>query len=280
MGLRNITLDTHQYGPWAIVTGASSGIGLEFAKQLAANGIHLVLVARREQLLREISRDLSARWGIEARVVPLDLTQPDMLKVLGEAVADLDIGLVVSNAGGGGPKGFLDESLESLRRVVELNAVAPLQLARYFGERLVARGRGGLVFVSAMGAQVGLPFMANESGTKAYNSSLGKALNWEFRDKGIHVTVLEPGPTQTPIVEEFGFTAENLPMKPMAVEACVAEALAALKKNKPSILSGGINRAFNRLLPQGLLRRINAKMLGSAARIRAGRVADPGSVSG
>jgi hypothetical protein len=114
--------------------------------------------------------------------------------------------------------------------------------------------------------------MANESGTKAYALSLGRALNYELRRHGVHVSVLLPGPTDTPIVEAYGFTPESLPMKPMSVERCVSEALRALRRNRPSVLSGRLNRVLNALLPQTLLRAINAKMLGAAAKVVEGRL--------
>src|SRR6266853_1287295 len=159
-------LDKKQFGPWALITGASSGIGKEFARQIAASGINIVLVARREPLLRTVGAECTRASGVEHRIIPLDLSEPDFLPSLADAARDLDVGLVVSNAGTGSPGRFLDKSREELMQLLRLNTAAHLDIARHFGERLVRRGSGGLMFVGAMGADKGIPFMANEAGTK------------------------------------------------------------------------------------------------------------------
>src|SRR5882757_2142574 len=100
-------LDKERFGPWALVTGASSGIGKEFARQIAASGINIVLVARREALLKEVGVELSKRYGVEHRVVVLDVSREDFIGQLAPATDDLDIGLVISNAGTGNPGEFL-----------------------------------------------------------------------------------------------------------------------------------------------------------------------------
>src|SRR6266436_9133366 len=103
----NVALDKRRFGPWALVTGASSGIGKEFARQIAASGINVVLVARREDLLKEVGGEFSKRYGVEHRVVVLDVSREDFIRQLAPATDDLDIGLVVSNAGTGNPGEFL-----------------------------------------------------------------------------------------------------------------------------------------------------------------------------
>ena len=102
-----VALDKKRFGPWALVTGASSGIGKEFAQQIAASGINIVLVARREDLLKEVGVEFSKRYGVEHRVVVLDVSREDFIRQLASATDDLDIGLVVSNAGTGNPGEFL-----------------------------------------------------------------------------------------------------------------------------------------------------------------------------
>ena len=103
-----VALDKKRFGPWALVTGASSGIGKEFARQIAASGINVVLVARREDLLKEVGVEFSKRYGVEHRVVVLDVSREDFIGQLASATDDLDIGLVVSNAGTGNPGEKLD----------------------------------------------------------------------------------------------------------------------------------------------------------------------------
>src|SRR6266699_1278013 len=121
-------LNKQQFGPWALITGASSGIGREFARQIAAWGINIVLVARREALLKQAGAEFSKRYGVEHRVVVLDVSQEDFIGQLASATNDLDIGLVVSNAGTGNPSEFLQHDRQLLRETVRLGAMAHLDI--------------------------------------------------------------------------------------------------------------------------------------------------------
>ncbi len=259
-------VDKQKFGPWAIVTGASSGIGAEFAKQLAQSGLNLVLVARREQLLQSLGEALQAKHGIQFRVVSADLRTDDFMKDISAATDDLDIGLLISNAGAGNPGAFLSAEQAELMDIVRLNVRSHLAMVHHFGKRLAKRGRGGIVLVSAMGAGDGLPFMSNDAATKAYLLSLGKGLNSEFAPLGIHVSVLQPGPTDTPVIEQFGFDPALMPVKPMAVDQCVAEGLTALNANKASHLTGRMNRWMDFLIPARIKRQMLGKMIASGAK--------------
>lgn len=255
----NINVD--RFGPWAVVTGASSGIGHEFARQLAASGINLVLVARRLATLHDAGAALAARHGIGYRAVGIDLSGPGLLTPIVEATADLDVGLLVSNAGAASPGAFLESDLDAQRGIVRLNTTAHLDLAHHFGQRLVRRGRGGIVLVSALGASHGVPYMANAAATKAYVASLGEALHVELAKQGVHVTVLHPGPTRTPVLAELGLDAGKMPIPPMSVERCVSETLRALARNRARCIPGRINRVTAALAPPGLTRTMMAAML-------------------
>src|SRR5262245_28108315 len=155
------------YGPWAVVTGASSGIGQAFAEHLAGAGLHLVLAARSTDRLLALGAKLAAQHGTEYRVITVDLSRPESAADLVDATADLDVGLLISNAGTGRPGRFLDQNPDDLHRRLTLNATTHLDLAHAFGHRFVARGHGGMVLVSALGAIHGLPNMAHESAAKA-----------------------------------------------------------------------------------------------------------------
>ena len=128
-----VALDKKRFGPWALVTGASSGIGKEFAQQIAASGINIVLVARREDLLKEVGVEFSKRYGVEHRVVVLDVSREDFIGQLASATDDLDIGLVVSNAGTGNPGEFLKLDRQLLQATLRLNTMSHLDIAHYFG---------------------------------------------------------------------------------------------------------------------------------------------------
>lgn len=253
-------VDPKQFGPWALVTGASSGIGVEFARLIAASGINVVLVARREGVLAEVAQQISRDFHVECRTLALDLSDEAFLSRLALRTNDLDIGLVVSNAGTGQPGEFLTLDRHFLEENLRLNTMAHLQIAHHFGNTLARRGSGGIILVGAMGAEIGVPFLANDGGAKAYVYSLGRALHEEFRPLGINVTVVPPPPTDTPALVKFGFNPKTMPMKPMTAEQCASEALHALVNNRSVIIPGRINRIMNALVPTSLKRSMTAKM--------------------
>ena len=252
------TIDRARFGPWAVVTGASSGIGREFARQLAANGINVVLIARRQALLAEAGREFSTQYGVEHRVVALDLTEPGFLERIAGATDDLDIGLVVSNAGTAMPGEFLSHDLDALQAVMSLNATATLEVTHHFGGRLARRGRGGMILVSAAGSRHGVPNMANDAATKAYVLALGQALHREFARHGVTVSVLLPGMTDTPTLDKLGFQPGTSPLKPMTAGQCVAEGLAALAASRATHIAGRLNRVSDRVIPA----RVTSMMMG------------------
>ena len=255
-----MSINAHQFGPWAVVTGASSGIGREFAHQLADAGINVVLVARRLGVLQDLGAALARRYGVDYRAVGVDLSDPGMLMPIAEATNDIDVGLLVSNAGAALPGPFLDSDVQAQRAVLRLNTAAHLGLTHHFGERLAQRGRGGIVLVSALGAIHGVPYMAHSAATKAYVTSLGAGLHVELAKHGVHVTVLHPGPTRTPVLAELGLDPNKMPISPMAPDDCVRETLRALARNRARCIPGRMNRV-TALAPPALTRSVVARML-------------------
>jgi short-subunit dehydrogenase len=256
------TLDEKRFGPWALVTGASSGIGKEFARQIAASGIHVALVGRREPLLRTVGAECTRESGVQHRIIPLDLSEPDFLPVLADATRDLDIGLVVSNAGTGNPGEFLKHDRQLLHETLRLNTIAHLDITHHFGQKLGERRRGGIILVGALGAENGIPCMANDGGAKAYVHSLGEALHYEFKPLGVYVTVLAAGVTNTAVIDKFGLNPKTMPMKPMSVEQCVSEGLSGLLKNRSRVVPGRLNRIMDALVPASVARKLLAELLG------------------
>ncbi len=263
-------IDREQFGPWAIVTGASSGIGTEFARQLAASGLNLVLVARRLSLLEDLGHQLANQFGIQYRAVDVDLPEPGFLETIEAATRGLDVGLLISNAGTAAVGEFLTLERSALDQSARLNVLAHLNLVRRYSEHLAQRGRGGVLLVSSTVGTHGAPFMADYAAAKAYVLKLGEALHMEFQKQGLHLTVLLPGPTATEGVAASGF---DMPMKLMSVEQCVAEGLAALRANRSTHIAGRVNRIMVALVPGALMRKMMGTMLARAVagkRSRAG----------
>lgn len=255
-----VKLDRNRFGPWALITGASSGIGREFALQVATSGINVVLVARRESHLKEVAAEVSRKGRVEHRVIVADLSVEGFIGEIAEATRDLDIGLVISNAGSANPGRFTNKEPQELAMTLRLSALAHAELALHFGRRLAERGTGGMLFVGAMGADTGAPFMAHDGGAKAYVQSLGLALHEEWKPRGVYVTVVPPGPTDTPVLAKFGLDAKTMPMKPLQVGQVVTEGLNALSANRAILIPGRMNRIMRKILPSSLTRSVLARM--------------------
>ncbi len=257
-------LSQKQFGPWALITGASSGIGKEFAVQLATQGFNLVLVARRAPLLQTLAAELETKYVIRTRAVDLDLAEDNFLARLRFVTDSLEIGLVISNAGIANAGEFLKMEWETLRKSVRINVLAHLAIARHFGENMTKLGRGGIILVSANGSSDGVPFLANSAATKAYVHSLGQGLHIEFKRSGVTVLVMSPGATDTAAMGDLGFKPGQSPIKPMAVGPCVAETLRALKAGRSHIIPGRLNRIMSALVPASVGRNLFGKMLAKA----------------
>jgi short-subunit dehydrogenase len=257
-------LDKGRFGPWALVTGASSGIGKEFARRIAASRINVVLVARREALLAELGRAISQEFGVQYRALAMDLSQEGFIAGLADATDDIDIGLVVSNAGTPNPGEFLKLDRQVLLAALRLNTMAHLDIAHHFGAKLAERRRGGLILIGSMGAEIGVPFLANDGGAKSYIHSLGEALHYEFKPLGVYVTVVPPPLTNTAVLATLGFDPRTMPMKPMSVQQCVSEGLQALRDNRSRIVPGRLNRFVDAFVPAFVKRTLTARMLGKA----------------
>jgi hypothetical protein len=264
--------DLTAYGPWAVITGASSGIGRAFAEQCAAQGLNVVLAARSTSVLADLGRELSRAHGIEHRVVTVDLSDPGGAADLLAASADPDVGLLVSNAGGGRPGRFLDQDVPDLHRRLTLNTTTHFELAHAFGRRFAARGGGAMVLVSALGAIHGLPNMAHESAAKSYVRNLGEALHHELKPAGVKVTVMLPGNVDTPIIEKFGLDRTRLPIKPLPVATAVRQTVHALNAGRPTVVPDRRLRTLSRLTPRELSIKLNGRLLGEAAANLAGAV--------
>jgi short-subunit dehydrogenase len=263
---KKISLEPGRFGPWAVVTGASSGIGAEFARRVAQAGINLVLVSRRSERLQEVGRRLAEAHGIEYRVVVADLSASGATGTVTEATADLDVGLLISNAGTGRPGNFLAFEEAELRGIAELNAISHMVLTNHYGRRMAARGKGGVIMISAMGADFGIPYSAKEAATKALVTVLGRGINPEFKRCGLNLTVLVVSPTDTPVFETLGVSRSDMPIKPLKVQQCVDEGLRALLANRATHMPGQLYRTMMAIIPPAAARYMTGRMMRRSTR--------------
>jgi len=232
-----------RYGPWALVTGASAGIGAEFAKQLASLGMHLVLVARREQRLNDLANELREKYKIDARAVPADLARQNFADTLRAATSSLEIGLLINNAGFGLAGNFFDHDLQRELELVDVNVRSQIALTHVFGKVMIRRKRGGIIFVSSVSAFIATPYEASYAASKVQELFLAEALRYELRAHGVDVLALCPGSTDT----EFHEIAGSRAVAAMGVEPVVRLALESLGK-KPTAIPGWHNRMLVYLL--------------------------------
>ena len=235
-----------KYGPWALVTGASSGIGEQFARLLASEGFNVMLVARRADRLESISTELRNAHKVEVEAVPLDLSEPDFIKPLLQNCEGKDIGLIISNAGFG-LKGLHHEiPLEKLSEMLNVNCRANLKITHSFMPRLIERGRGGIILTSSMEGFFGVPWSAAYSASKAFVLSLGEALWGELRRHNVDVLVLAPGSTDTDTHIAQGIDRKDLPglKSPQEVARLGLEQLG----KRPVYVTGFVNRQVIRIL--------------------------------
>jgi uncharacterized protein len=193
-----------RYGPWAVVAGASEGIGAAFCRRLAAEGINLVLVARRPGPLEALDAELRATFPVETRVVSLDLGVAGAEQGLLAATALLEVGLLVYNAGADEHAArFLDVEPEEWLRMVQRNCVVPMLAAHHYAAAMVERKRGGLILVTSAAAWAGAARVATYGATKAFDLVLGEALWAELRGDGVDALSLVVGATDTPALQKL-----------------------------------------------------------------------------
>lgn len=260
---------SERYGPWTLVTGAAMGLGAEFARQLAARGLNLVLVDIQAEALTEVSKSVSKEFNVGVRPIVADLAQPDFLRNVSSDL-DVQIGLLVNNAGISAIGHFLDLPLERHLSVLAVNARAPLILAHHFGGLMRARKRGGIIFVSSMSALSGTSYVSEYSATKAHDLMLGEALWQELRPYGVDVLTTIIGAADTP-----GWRAENPNPEAgtwppvMSAADTVRETLEALRKT-PSFVPGAQNRLATFLTTRLLSRKSAVETVGNEMEKRYG----------
>jgi uncharacterized protein len=187
-----------KYGPWAVITGASEGVGAEFALRLADEGVNSVLVARREGPLAELAEQVRAK-GADCITASVDLTAPDATQRIAEAVGHREVGLLIANAGADTNGSlFLDGAVENWERLITLNVLTTMRNCHHFGQGMRARGRGGMILVGSGSCYGGLYGMPVYCGVKAFDLNFGEGLWAEMQECGVDVLNLILGRTNTP----------------------------------------------------------------------------------
>ena len=188
----------NQYGPWALVTGAAEGLGAEFASQVAAKGLGVLLLDVQLEKAQEHASELAKQYGVETRAIECDLSKVDFLGALEAELAAFEIGLLICSAGIGTTGPFLETPIEAMRRAVQVNAMATLDLCYALAPPMVERGRGGIMILASNSAYAGSPYVATYAATKAFDLSLGEALWYELAPHGVHAMAFSPMGTNTP----------------------------------------------------------------------------------
>jgi short-subunit dehydrogenase len=250
---------------WALITGASAGIGYALAEQLAARGTHLVLTARRTDRLAKLAADLGARYRVQTEIFSADLTRPDAPEAIHSFTASksLDIHLLVNNAGFG-IFGYIHEIAESrLLEMVQVNCSAVVHLTRLYAPEMVQRRQGDILIVASTAAFQAVPFNSAYAATKAFDLIFAEGIAEELRPFGVNVCALCPGPTTT----EFRQVAQQPDRTFKVAETADKVArvgLAALAKGKTHVISGAMNRLMmeaERLAPRRFVAKAAASMM-------------------
>jgi short-subunit dehydrogenase len=250
----------HTYGPWAVVTGASSGIGEATAVELAKRGIDLVLVARREPALHALADRLRKEYGVDVRVRSADLATPAGCDTVEAESAGFDVGLLVAAAGFGTSGRFLDADLDAEMDMLDVNARAVLRQVLHFGRRFAERGRGGIVLFGSIVGFQGTPYAAHYAATKAYVQTLAEGLHVEFAPLGVDVLASAPGPVHT----EFADRA-NMQMGSALTPEQVARGTLGALGQRPTAYPGLLTKVLSGALaplPRWARTRIMKQVMG------------------
>lgn len=210
-----------RYGPWALVTGASDGIGRAVAGSLAHRGLNVVLAARNATRLQSTAEQISAS-GVETHCIAADLAEPGAAAALAGQTGHLDIGLVVLAAGFGTTGTITELPLEPELEMIAVNVSAVTALAHAFAPRLIARGHGGIVLFGSITGWQGVPGHATYSATKAYVQSFAEGLHGELRPRGVDVLSVAPGPVSTGFGARAGLTMGSATTAEVVARAALA----------------------------------------------------------
>jgi short-subunit dehydrogenase len=254
-------------GKWALVTGASSGLGVEFAKLFAERNANLVLVARRTEPMEQLAEALRKEQSVQVLVIGMDLSRPGTATELKAQLDARGVGIevLVNNAGFGAYGDFLDQSVEKVREMIRLNIMTLTELTHIFGHEMANRGHGRILLVASVLGYQAVPGYAAYAATKGYVLLLGEALHQELSPRGVSVTTVSPGTTATAFGavagEQSSLLLKALRMKPQVV---AKTAVLAAMRDKASVVPGFLNKMnvfTDRLMPRSMQRMVFGRVM-------------------
>ncbi|XWN33632.1 MAG: SDR family oxidoreductase [Devosia sp.] len=267
-----------RYGPMALVTGASDGIGAAFCDELAANGFDLILTARRTDRLEALAAKIGEAHGVATHVLALDLSEPSSVEALIVFADEHDVGLLVNCAGFGTSGPLLSTSAAEEIAMVGVNCTASLTLTKALAPKMAARGSGGIVLMSSIVAFQGVPRSANYAATKSYIQSLAEALASELKPHGVDVLSVAPGPVRSGFAARAGMVMSS----PQAPETVARGALAALGRTttvRPGFMSKFLGHSL-RMLPRSQRTLVMKSIMGGMTKHQGQRTGTPLSSAG
>lgn len=255
-----------RYGRWAIVAGASQGIGAAYAEDLASRKLNLILIARRSDVLQSLADRLSRKYQVKVRPIVLDLADSDAPERICREVSDLEVGLLVYNAAFSAIGPFLERPMDDHIKEIRTNAFTPMKLLYLLSQPMLARSRGGIILMSSLSAFQGSPYISTYAATKAFNIVLAEGLWDEWRDRRVDILVCVSGAVKTPnfVASEPSHTG-GLGDMTMDPDQVVREALNALGK-QPYVIPGRMNRVSSFVMRHLLPRKLAVKLMGRVLR--------------
>lgn len=226
----------YKYGDWAIVTGSSSGIGLELATQLASAGLNIVVVSRQSEKLYALAKSLTQEFGIDVKTIETDVSAEEGIDKIIQATQGFNIGLLVVSAGYGTSGLFINSSFHAEINMLRVNCEALLALTHYYSQQFARQKRGGIILMSSMVAFQGVPYSANYAATKAYVQTLAEALAVELKPYGVDVLAAAPGPVESGFGERANMNM-SMALKPAQVGIPILKALGRKSFVLPGMLT-------------------------------------------
>ena len=257
---------TARYGPWALIAGASVGLGAAFAAELAQQGVNLVLLARRPAPLETTAAALSAKYGISVKTISIDLAAPDAIDKIAAATREVEIGLLVYDTAYMLIGPFLEHSIDKQLRTIDVNCRGPLMLTHHFGTQMSQRKRGGIILMTSLSGMQGAPWLASYGATKAFNIVLAEGLWYELKPLGVDVMACCAGAIETP--NYIASKPKGLGLfapKPLTVQKVAHDAVGALGST-PLLIPGGGYRFSQALLERFTSRKQRMKIMAHSAK--------------